>query len=599
MSDIDEIKSKLDIVSFVGNYVSLKKSGRNFTGLCPFHIEKSPSFIVSPERQIWHCFGACSEGGDVISFLMKIDNIDFPEALEELSKQTGVKLTSSYKVTPDQKIKDDIYKANLLASRFYHYLLTKHKLGGPARKYLRERKTSDKIIETFVLGYAPESWDSLYTYLSKKGFSDFILTKAGLVLRGRSGKHFDRFRGRLMFTLKNHRGDVVGFSGRILPLSKLKDREAKYINSSETPVYIKGNTLYGLDITKDAIRKENKAVVVEGEFDMLSSFAAGVPFVVAIKGTALTENQAKLLKRFCDTIIFALDSDIAGGEAAKRGITIAEKEGFAISVVDNTTGKDPDDVVKDNPATWKKSVIGAVSVYDYLLNESLKRFNKDDAYGKKKIADWLLPFYFRITNTIVQTHYLNLLSGVINIPAETLREEMDTLVKKERLPMKEDLKNNKERITKEEYFLSLVLQNSLKKNIDMILVPEKQSEVITSLTNPAIVRILVSFFTYITHLKDEMYQSPAFIKTLDSELIPLADKLYLFNLGFDISDKQQYSKVLEKILKDIVVLYLRRTLKDLSTKLAQDDNDDRRSRINKDFNNIRKRLNKLDSDSRT
>lgn len=595
MSEIEDIKSKLDIVSFVGNYVTLKKAGRNFTGLCPFHSEKSPSFVVSSERQIWHCFGACNEGGDVISFLMKIENIDFPEALEALSKQTGVKLVSSYRVTEDQKIKEEIYKANSLACRFYHFLLTKHKLGESARNYLKERKTSTKIIETFVLGYAPQAWDSLYRYLSKKGFSDFILTKAGLVLRGRSGKYFDRFRGRLIFTLKNHRGDVVGFSGRILPMSKLKDREAKYINTSETPVYVKGNTLYGLDITKDAIRKENKVVVVEGEFDMLSSFQAGVPFVVAIKGTALTENQARLLKRFCETIIFALDSDVAGNEAARRGIDIVEKEGFAIKVVSNTTGKDPDDTIKENPVLWKKSVSQAVSVYDYLLGESIKRFNKDDAYGKKKIADYVLPFYSRITNTIVQTHYLALLTKTIDIAEEQLREEMITLAKKQVLPKKEEIKNGKIQLSKEEYLLALLLQNDKKSAISNLLIPQTQSEIIKACTNPGVCRILKSFFIYLSHLKDESYSSPKFIQTLDSELIPLADKSYLYEIGFKRENRDKYAKVLANVVKDISELHLRRTLEDLSTKLAQEEDEGRQLKLNKEFNAVRTSLKKLDS----
>lgn len=594
MSDIDDIKTRLDIVSFVGNYVTLKKAGRNFTGLCPFHNEKSSSFVVSPERQIWHCFGACNEGGDVISFFMKIENIDFPEALGELSKQTGVKLTSSYHVTEDQKIKQEIYKANSYASKFYHYLLTTHALGKDARKYVNKRGISEKIVETFTLGYAPESWDSLYKYLKKKGFSDFVLTKAGLIVRGRSNTYFDRFRGRLIFTLHNHRGDVVGFSGRILPFSKLKDREAKYVNTSETPVYIKGNMLYGLHVTKDPIRKKGAVIVVEGEFDLLSSFQAGVSNIVAIKGTALTQNQASLLKRFAETIIFALDQDIAGNEASKRGIDISEREGFEILVVNARTGKDPDETIKEGPLLWKQSVKEALSVYDFILQDALKRFNKDDAYGKKKIANMVLPFYSRITNTIVQTHYLTLLTKTIGTPEEQLRDVMDSLTKKQSLSIKKEEKNGTTKLGKEEYLLALLLQNSKKSVISDVFDTETVKELLFAITNPGVKKIIKAFTVYLNNLKNDSYETPRFIKTLDDEVISIADKSYLYNLELDKEDENLYKIVLSNVVKDIVTHALRRNLQKLSTQLTKETNEEKQESYNREFDKIRKQLKKLD-----
>lgn len=596
MSDIDDIKEKIDIVSFVGDYVTLRKSGRNFTGLCPFHSEKSPSFIVSPDRQIWHCFGACNEGGDVISFLMKVENIDFPEALDELSKQTGIKLTSSYHVTEDQKIKKEIYKANDLAGKFYHYLLTTHPLGKNARKYVLERGINEKVMTTFMLGYAPESWDSLYTFLKKRGFSDFILAKAGLVIRGRSGTYFDRFRGRLMFALYSHRGDVVGFSGRILPFSRLKDREAKYINTSETPVYIKGNTLYGLNITKDAIRKEGSAVIVEGEFDLLSSFQAGVSHIVAIKGTALTTHQAHLLKRFADTVIFALDQDIAGNEASKRGIDIAEKEGLAILVVDTPLGKDPDETIKEDPLVWKKAIKDARSVYDYILNSALKKFNKNDAYGKKKIAYEILPFYSRISNSIVQTHYLSLLSKTIDIPEDQLRDEMNRIVKKQTLQIKKEVENNtKSRLNKEEYMLALLLQNENKQLVLDVIDSETYKQLVKSVTSPGIKKIIEAFYSHLSHSKEDTYDSLRFIKTLESEIIPIADKCYLYNLEIDKTDANTYQVILSNIIKDITIENVRRKLKEISTQLSKETDEEKQKVLNKEFTSLRIQLKKLDS----
>jgi len=329
MTDVELVKSKIDIVSFLSDYITLKKAGRNFKALCPFHSEKTPSFVVSPERQSWHCFGSCGEGGDVISFLEKWENLEFLEALRILAKKVGVTL-SNYTPSSQTQLKDRLIEANHLASEFYHYLLVNHKIGKRAREYLESRRIKNETIKTFMLGYAPESWDSLLKYLLKKGYQTGEIHQAGLVVKSDRGRYYDRFRGRLMFTLCDHRGNVIGFSGRLLDeeihseykrgVYSERERGAKYVNTAETPVYIKGNTLYGLYITKEAIKKEKEAVLVEGEFDMLSSFQAGAANVCAIKGSALTEGQLLLLKRYTENLILALDSDFAGSEAAKRGI---------------------------------------------------------------------------------------------------------------------------------------------------------------------------------------------------------------------------------------------------------------------------------------
>ena len=267
MSDIDDVKSRLNIVDIVGAKVPLKKAGRNFKGLCPFHSEKTPSFIVSPDRQTFHCFG-CGKGGSVIDFVMEYDRVDFSEALETLAATAGVTLTHRIPDTPEGRIRQKIFEVNHLASEFYHYLMTKHDLGERARIYLKHRGVSDKTAKTFMLGYSPNGWEGLYRYLTKKGYAAELLEKAGLVIRSRSGRGmYDRFRGRIMFTLRDHRGNVVGFSGRMLDPDA---KEAKYINTSETPVYIKGNVLYGLDVTKSAIQKENDCILTEGEFDVIS-----------------------------------------------------------------------------------------------------------------------------------------------------------------------------------------------------------------------------------------------------------------------------------------------------------------------------------------
>jgi DNA primase len=425
MSDIDEIKSRLNIVDIIGKTVKLKKTGRNFKGLCPFHNEKTPSFIVSPDRQIFHCFG-CGKGGTIFDFVMEYQHIDFPEALEDLATLAGVKLTRGISTTPEGNLREKLYAVNHLASEFYHYILTTHALGEKGLSYLKNRGITDKSIKTFSLGYSPNSWDGLYNYLRKKGFDDDIIEKAGLVGRmehPRSGGRgfYDRFRGRVMFTLKDHRGNVVGFAGRVLDPDA---KEAKYINTSETPVYIKSNILYALDVTKDAIQKANEAIVMEGELDVISSFQAGIGNAVAIKGSALTEGHVRLLKRFTERIIFALDSDMAGDAAARRGIEIADSVGLDMKVVTIPSGKDPDEAARENPGLLKKAIKEAVPVYDYFLSSALKRFDVTTAFGKKKISEELIPVIAKIENPVVQNHYVKKIAKTI----DTSEDSIDDLI---------------------------------------------------------------------------------------------------------------------------------------------------------------------------
>lgn len=596
MDDLEEIKQRIDVVSFINDYTPLKKVGRNFKALCPFHSEKTPSFIVSPERQIWHCFGGCSEGGDIFTFLMKIENLEFPEALEILAKKAGVVLSRQYKVTENQKLKEEILSANRYASQFFHYLLTRHSVGEKARQYLKQRQIGGRIIETFSLGYASISWNGLTKFLRKRGFSDFILTKAGLAVSGRGGKIYDRFRGRLIFTLRDHRENVIGFSGRKLPQYEDTDKEAKYINTQETPVYIKGNVLYGLDVTYKAIRKAGEAIIVEGEFDLLSSFQSGVTNVVAIKGTALTANQASLLKRFTETIILALDSDIAGDAAVRRGIEIAENAGFHIKVTPIPQGKDPDECIKGSPLSWKKTVGKSISIYEFLLQSALKRYDKTDAYGKKKIADELLPFYEKITNTIIQSHYISLLAKSINTAEERLIETMAKIKKGKPVDFvpeavsKEDKRRD---ILLEEYFLSLLLQTPAISLIKDTLTKEEIKEIINSIENPGIKKIIDLFYLWTQNVKDKSPEIASFIKTLLEELVPLADRAYLYQLGEIIEDKTYFQKELHQTKNNLLDLSIRRRIKDFSTKIKEINDETRLKKLNEELNKLKSRLKEL------
>ena len=570
MSDTDEIKSRINIVDFIGKRVSLKKTGRNFKGLCPFHNEKTPSFIVSPERESFHCFG-CGKGGDVFTFVMEYEHVDFPEALEELAEVAGVKLTRRVGETPEAKLKQKILEVNHLASEYYHYILTKHKLGEKARSYLKRRGVTDKSISTFALGYSPNSWEGLSSFLKKKGYEQQLLEKAGLVIKGQSG-YYDRFRGRVMFTLKDHRGNVVGFSGRVLDSGKSlpADRqEAKYINTSETPVYVKGNVLYGLDVTKGAIQKENEAVIMEGELDVISSFQEGIGNVVAIKGSALTEGHVNLLKRYTEKLAFALDSDLAGDAAARRGIEIADRAGLDMRVVILPTGKDPDEAARENPTALKKAIKSAIPIYDYFINSALKRFDAGAAFGKKKVSDEILPVLAKIENPIVRGHYVKKLANVLDTTEERLEERAKGIEKTLSYAVKPaeskgeatPIAGNKLEI----YVLALLLQGKTKELFEEFASRIKHEE----LTHPAVKKILTSLEAFLK--TNTVFLIKDFADSLAPELLPALDEAFLWDIGEFLESEEVFARGWARALRDLEYAMVKRQIEFLTNRRKLED----------------------------
>jgi DNA primase len=438
MDQVEEVKQKTDMVQLVGEYVKLTKAGHNYKGLCPFHGEKTPSFMVNPELQIYKCFG-CGEGGDAIAFVEKMEGINFGEALKILARRAGITL-ESYKPSKGEEDRERLLKINNLAGEYYHYLLVKHKVGQEAREYLKARKISDQAIETYKLGFAPEGWDFLIKFLAgKKGFKEIDLERAGLTVSGTRGG-YDRFRNRVMFPLANHRGQIVGFAGRILPNSNNqgtsnKTEQAKYVNTPETEIYHKGDLLYGLDINKTEIKNNGLAVVVEGELDTIASWQAGVKNVVAIKGSALTPKQVELLKRYTDTVVLSLDADVAGDAAARRGIEIAEKAGLLIkvtspkSLISDYKYKDPGECATEEPELWKKIVEGAVPIYDYYITSAVGRYGLT-ADGKAKISRELVPIWNQIGDEIVKSHYVGRLADTLGVESEAVWQQMGNIAGK-------------------------------------------------------------------------------------------------------------------------------------------------------------------------
>lgn len=423
MDQLEEIKNRIDLVDLVSQYIQLKKTGRNFKALCPFHTEKTPSFFVSPERQIWHCFG-CGAGGDIFGFLMKIENLDFSEALQALAQRAGVALE---RFRPELKEKKNrFFEANHLASLFYHKILTSTPAGKPALDYLtKKRHLSSKIIEEFQLGYAPLSARrALFDFLAKKGFSEEELHQSGL-LKEIEAKSYDFFRNRIIFPFFDNLGRIIGFTGRVL---NPKD-EPKYINTPQNLIFDKGKVLYGLYQGKDSIKEKNQVVLVEGQMDVLASHECGTKNVVCSSGTALSPAQVNLIKKYTSNLILAFDMDLAGDSATKRGIKEALSEGLLIKVALLPFGKDPDECIKTNPKGWEKALEEAIYFVDFYFKEISDKIKVETLEGKKEAISLILPILAKISNKIEQAFWTSRLATRLNLKEEVIATHLSSLKK--------------------------------------------------------------------------------------------------------------------------------------------------------------------------
>ncbi len=452
-SQVSEVKSRIDIVGLISGYVNLKKAGRNYKGLCPFHGEKTPSFMVNPDRQIFKCFG-CSEGGDVFEFTKKIEGVEFGEALKMLADKAGVRL-KEYQPTPAEKQKEVINQINLLAANFYHYLLTKHPSGKKALAYLKGRGVNDVSIEDWLLGWAPVGWDEAFKFLSvKKKFTTGDIIAAGISLPGQRGGAYDRFRSRIMFPIRNTSGVVVGFSGRVLG-----EGEPKYLNSPDNMVFNKSSQLFGLDLAKGAIKSAKEAVLVEGNLDVLSSHQAGIKNVVAPLGTALTEKQIELIHRFSETLVISFDQDTAGQGAARRAIEMAEKIGLSVKLTD-IGEKDPDDLIKKDPNLWKNAIETATPIYDYLINTTIKRYGTSTSSAINKITREVIPYLARIDNDITRSHYERVLASKLGVSEDAVSSELQKIGPRQVTTETAEIPRNNEKLLLEKYLLTLILQGT-------------------------------------------------------------------------------------------------------------------------------------------
>jgi DNA primase len=439
MSQIDEIKSRIDIVDLVSETVKLRRTGKNYAGLCPFHNEKTPSFIVSPDRQTWRCFGQCNEGGDIFSFVMKKENWDFGEALRFLAERAGVKLEAYRGQKPEEKEEHERLRGLLEAAlTFYRHQLVNTPAGKPALDYIREkRRLSDATLETFGLGYAPDSWDAALKHFKDKGYTEQELLEAGLVSQRDSGGVIDRFRKRLMIPIRDENGRMAGFGARILDPADYP----KFLNSPETVLFSKSRLLYGLDRARKAIRAADQAVIVEGYLDVIALHQAGFENVISPMGTALTEDQLRLLKKFSRRIVLALDPDAAGQQAVLRGLEAArhsldreDELGFDargllrhearlqadLRVASMPDELDPDEIVQRDPGQWKQLVEAAQPIVVHVMGALAAGRDLDDAKVKSEIAAQVLPLIEDLPNPIERDAYRQRLARFLKVDERAL-----------------------------------------------------------------------------------------------------------------------------------------------------------------------------------
>src|SRR3989344_4362758 len=423
-SQIEEIKNKLNVLDVVGSYMKLTKTGVNYRGACPFHSEKSPSFFVSPTRQMWHCFG-CGAGSSIFDFVMKIEGIEFIDALRMLAAKAGVQLKrENIQLRTERQRLHEICE---LATAFYQKQLEGSAVGKEAEAYLLKRGITTESLKKWRVGYSPDLWNSLSDFVVGKGYAREEVIRAGLAIEkeGKTGDSYDRFRGRIMFPVFDLNGQVVGFGGRVF---KQVGETAKYINTPQTLLYDKSGVIYGLNNAKLAVRKKNQCVVTEGYTDVIMCHQAGFENTVAASGTALTSQHLNILKRYCENLVLAFDMDVAGDSATKRGINLAQEQGFNIKIIESygsgNEKSDPADIILKDPKIWEAAVSKAKSIMDYYVDSAFSHFEVTTPEGKKEISKIVLTAIKRLANKIEQSHWVQTLSEKLGIPEIAIEEEL-------------------------------------------------------------------------------------------------------------------------------------------------------------------------------
>ena len=422
---IDQVQDRVDIVEVIGGYIPLKKAGSNYKAPCPFHHEKTPSFMVSQQKQIFRCFG-CGAGGNVFHFLMKYERLEFPEAVRMLAQKAGVEIPSqraeSKEAHEASSVINKIYAVNELASGLFHKNLREDKTGRAAYEYLKGRGLSEETINIFRLGFAVSGWDTLLTFARQKDVSADLLEKSGLAIAKAEGGYFDRFRNRIMFTIMDSKSRVLGFGGRVF---LKEDTGPKYMNSPETIAYNKGRNLYGLNFTWNHIRDEDEVVIVEGYMDLLVPFQNGIKNIVASLGTSLTDSQVRLLRRYTKNAVIVFDPDAAGEIATLRSLDLLIEEAMNVRVVRLPEGFDPDSFIKKyGTQEFKNRIKEAKNLFEYKISVLVSKYDKKKLEEKAKIVEEMLPTIARIQNAVLKSGYIKRLADELSIEEEAVKQEL-------------------------------------------------------------------------------------------------------------------------------------------------------------------------------
>ncbi len=483
MQAIEEIKERIDIVEFISGYVSLKKAGRTYKGLCPFHAEKTSSFVVFPHTQTWHCFGACGTGGDIFSFLMRREGLDFSEALRQLAERAGVVLEPP---TPRSEAADkkriQLLEMHVAAAQYHHNLLRNSAEGAAARAYLTARGITHDATERFQLGYALSAWDDLKAFLMGRGYGEEDLIEGGLLVQKESGQgSYDRFRNRLVIPIRDAKGQVIAFGARALDPNDVP----KYLNSPQTPLFEKGSTLFGIDLARRAIREADQAVIVEGYMDVISAHQRGHANVVAGMGTALTEAQLRQVKRLTKHLVLALDADTAGAAATLRGIGTAREalgrsmepvvtsQGLVrfegrlnvdIRIATLPAGRDPDDILRESPEQWPEIISQAQPVVSFTMLSLAGQLDLTTARGKSELVRQVVPMLKEVGNAVERTHYVGQLAQLVKVDERVVLAEIERPSAPHRRPAAagsrrpEPAEEETHTFGQEEHLLGLIMQ---------------------------------------------------------------------------------------------------------------------------------------------
>lgn len=566
-NQVEEIKQKLDIVTVISHSVPIQKRGRHYTACCPFHQEKSPSFIVSQDLQIFKCFG-CGKSGDVFTFIQEYDRVDFREALEILAKEAGVTLIKSDNSTREESHQKRLVSLNNEIAKFYNYILLSHPIGQAALDYVLNRGITKETINKFMIGFAPPNSQLIVNFLLKKNYTGAELVATGTFAENKYGPagFYDRFQDRLIFPLADYRDRILGFSGRILPGVK-NPNSAKYINSPETEIYHKSHMLFGLNITKDSIRRNNSVIVTEGEFDMISPYQIGIDNIVALKGTAFTLDQLQLLRRYTDTLILGLDSDFAGNNAALKSIELADSLEFDIQVLLlGDKYKDPDEAVKGDPEFFKSQLQKTVPVWDFIIQSTVKSHSSDTVKGKKEILSIVIPFLLKINNSVIKADYFKKLANEIGSDLDAVYDEarkhsFPTSIKSERFKEPQaviDAQVSNTRLEKlEELLITLILGSR-----QPSLLAQRLEKYLSQIKTPRF-QVIVQSLISASSFDPQIFQS-----NLAAEIRPLFQSLFLAATQAEMGSEDRLKEI-KTVVNQISLINIEEKINQNSLKIAQ------------------------------